>query len=612
MTGGFIGKIVHVDLSNKSLKEQKLGDDVLRLYIGGSGLAAKLLYDLTGPETNPLGPENVLIFMNGPLTGTRIPLSGRHEVTAKSPATNGFGEADAGGTFGTELKKAGYDGLVIRGRADKPTYLWATENGIEFKDAQHIWGKDTYEADEILKKETDPKAVVACTGPAGEKLARIAGVMHDGRDGRPAARGGLGAVMGSKNLKAIAARGNLKTPLADEGKVTALIKQMAPQMVKNTKSLHDFGTTGITIPIEQLGDLPIKNWVQGRFEEGAQKIAGQIIAKTILTGHYYCGACVVGCGREVEVKTGPWAHVKTGGPEYESVASLGSLCLIDDVEAVVKGHELCNRYGVDVISTGSAIAFAIEAFERSLITTKDTDGLRLEWGNPQLMLTLVEKIGKREGFGYMLGEGVKRTAEKIGPQAEEFALHVKGLEPAMHDPRAYNSVGVSYATSNRGACHLQGFTHVFERSIAMPELGYDTVQDRLGVEGKGELSAKGQNLMSVMDSLKLCKFTLFGGVKVSHMVEWLNAVTGWNTSIPELLRTGERIYNLKRMYNVRCGFSRKDDTLPNRILTLKRKQGGAAENLPPLNSMLEEYYNYRGWDENGIPTPEKLKELQLT
>ncbi|MEM2429313.1 MAG: aldehyde ferredoxin oxidoreductase family protein [Nitrososphaerales archaeon] len=610
MGNGYVGKVARIDLSKSSVIEERMPDSILKMYIGGSGLGAKILYDETGPETDPFSPDNRLIFMTGPLTGTKVPLSGRHEVISKSPLTGIYGEADVGGYWGTELKKAGYDGLVIIGKAEKPTYLWICDGSIVFRKAEHVWGMDTYDSDEVLKKETDSKAVIACIGPAGERLARIAAIMHDGKDGRAAGRCGLGAVMGSKNLKAIVVRGSGEVSIADEEGLIKSIKELSPMIIQNAKALHDFGTSGGVITIEKLGDLPIKNWVKGKWEEGAQKISGQTMAETILTGRFYCSACIIGCGRRVKIEKGPYAPVDGAGPEYETVAGLGAMCLIDNLEAIAKGNELCNRYGLDTISTGAVIALAMEAYERGVISKKDTGGVELTWGNANAMITMIEKIGKREGFGWLLGEGVKRIGEKI-TGISDAVLHVKGMELPFHDPRAYNSVGLGYATSNRGACHLQGLTHIFERSVTMPDIGYPEIQDRFGVDNKGEFVAKLQNLMSMMDSLKLCKFLFFAGIKISHIIQWLKLVTGWDMGVDEFMKTGERIYNLKRMYNVRCGISKKDDTLPLRILTLRRGEGGAADNLPPLDKMLKQYYQYRGWDDNGIPKAEKLLELGI-
>jgi len=306
-----------------------------------------------------------------------------------------------------------------------------------------------------------------------------------------------------------------------------------------------------------------------------------------------------------------YAGVNGAGPEYEVVAVLGANTLLDNLEAIAKAHELCNRYGLDVISTGAVIGFALEAAEHVILTDDQTEELDLTWGNGKSIVKLVEKIGRREGLGYQLGEGVMRTAARLGRGSEVFALHVKGLEPPAHDSRAYNSLAVGYATANRGACHVQGMSYAFERSVTMPELGIYEVQDRFGVMNKGELVARAQDLMSLFDSLKLCKFMLYGGVKLTHVLEWFNGVTGLEIGQAELMKAGERIYNLKRMYNIRCGITRKDDIVPARMLGEKRQEGGAADNLPPFEAMLDEYYRYRGWNESGVPEKAKLWELGL-
>jgi aldehyde:ferredoxin oxidoreductase len=591
---------------------EELSEKEARKYIGGSGLAAKRLWEMTDAETDPLGTENVLIFMTGPLTGTKVLLSGRHEVVAKSPLTGIYGEGDVGGRWGTQLKKAGFDGVIITGKSVKHTYLWISESGVEFRDAEHLWGLDTYEASPILRRETDQKAIETCIGPAGERLARIAAIMHDGREARPAGRCGLGAVMGSKNLKAIVAKGDKEVPVADEKGLSEITKRLAPEIIKNTKRLADYGTSQVVTPAEELGDLPIKNWRKGRWQEGAEKLSGVTMAKTILKSKYYCGACIVGCGRTVAIDHGEYAGVEGAGPEYESMALLGANTLVDDLEAVAKANELCNRYGLDVISTGAVIGFALEAAERGILKDDDGRKIDLDWGDGKALVSMVEKIGRRDGLGCMLGEGVMRAAAWLRGGCEAFALHVKGLEPPGHDPRAYNSLAVGYATGNRGACHLQGMSYAFERSVTMPEIGINEIQDRLGTVKKGELVAKTQDLMSLFDSLKFCKFTLYGGLKVTDALGYMNAVTGWDISQAEFLKAGERIYNLKRMYDVRCGITRNDDVLPTRMLREKRGEGGSAESLPPFSEPLNQYYRYRGWDESGVPSKEKLRELGLS
>ncbi|HSR13433.1 MAG TPA: aldehyde ferredoxin oxidoreductase C-terminal domain-containing protein, partial [Thermodesulfobacteriota bacterium] len=389
-------------------------------------------------------------------------------------------------------------------------------------------------------------------------------------------------------------------------------KEISPMVAKATEGMRKNGTAGGLATFEALGSLPLQNWkYQGRWEKGASQIAGPAMTEKILTGNYFCERCVIGCGRRVKIDKGPFSPVDGAGPEYESVAMLGSLCLVDDIEAIAKANELCNRYGIDTISCGGAIAFGMEAYEKGLITKKDTGELELLWGRGDVMVKLTEQICKREGIGQLLGEGVRIAAEKIGKNAVEYSLHVKGQELPAHDPRCYNAGAVSYATSNRGACHLAGLAHVFERVLGMPEIGIEKPVPRTEVKGKGGLTARAQNVMGLFDSLKLCKFSLFGGLKLTPIMSWYTMVTGNAMTMEEFLKTGERIFNLKRMYNVRCGISRKDDTLPSRFLTLKHEGEGLTPNLPPLGEMLSEYYQERGWTEEGFPTPEKLKELGL-
>ncbi|MDI3502993.1 MAG: aldehyde:ferredoxin oxidoreductase [Archaeoglobi archaeon] len=609
---GYMGKLLRVDLTRKEVKEEELKEELARKFIGGSGLAAKILYDeLPDPAgVDPLSPENILIFMTGPLVGVKVPNSGRHSVCAKSPLTGIWGEANSGGTWGVEFKKTGYDGIVITGKAEKPVYLWIHEGGVEIRDASHLWGRDTFETDDIIKEETDKKAVTASIGPSGEKLVKISAVMNDGRDARAAGRTGMGAVMGSKNLKAIAVRGEKEIPVYDEEKLNELTKGLGKMIAEKAERMGKYGTANIVLMVEEIGDLPIKNWLQGRWIEGAEKLSGERMAETILKRRYFCKNCVIGCGRIVEIKEGKWKLEEQAGPEYETIGAFGSMCLIDDLGAVSKLNEICNRYGIDTISAGSIVAFAMEAYERGVLKESDI-GFPLRWGDADAAIRLTEMIARKEGIGALLSEGVKRAAEKLGGLALEMAIHSKGLELPMHDPRAYSSIAVAYATSNRGACHLQGLTHPLEGRLVIPELGYDEPLDRFEIKGKGIMSAKMQNLMAMFDALTLCKFLIFGGITVKHLVDWLNATTGWNFTVEEFLKTGERIYNIKRMFNVKCGVSRKDDTMPLRTLTHKRGEGGSADFLPAWNIMLSEYYEFRGWDEIGIPKEEKLRELGL-
>lgn len=604
---GYTGKILNIDLTHSKIRIEGLKEDWLNQFIGGSGLGAKYLYEMTDEKTDPLGPENPLIFMAGPFTGTSVPLSGRHAVVARSPLTGIFGESDVGGTWGANLKRAGFDGILITGESEKPIYIWINDGKVEIRDASPLWGKDTYEIDPVLKAETHEKAVVSAIGQAGENQVLLASIMTDGRDGRAAGRCGMGAVMGSKNLKAIVVHGTQKVPVFDSEGVHRLPKEFGGMIIKNAENFRKYGTAGSLSVFEAMGTLPLQNWKYvGRWEESAEKINGFTLSETLLTGRYFCDACMLGCGRRVKLEQGPYAGVEGAGPEYETLALLGSNCLTDNLEALCYANELCNRFGLDTISTGGVIAFGMEAFEKGLIDREDTGGIELRWGNEQAVIEMIRMIAQKRKIGMTLGMGVKKASEVIGKNSIEFAMHIKGLELPAHDPRGYNGGATGFATSSRGACHLAGLTHTFERVLKSPEMGIPEPLDRYQVEGKGILAAKSQNLMGMMDSLKLCKFVLFGGVTITDIVKWYQLVTGREMTIDEFVKTGERIFNLKRLYNVRLGISRKDDTLPFRSLTFKRIGKGLTPNLPPLGRMLGEYYEYRGWSEEGIPTPKKL------
>lgn len=609
---GYANKILRVDLSTSKIYIENLDEELARQFIGGSGLGAKYLYEMTDERTDQLGPENPLIFMTGPFTGTAVPLSGRHAVVSGSPLTGIFGESDVGGTWGANLKKAEFDGIIVTGKSEKPIYLWVHDGQWELRDASHLWGKDTYEVDPILKGETSEKAVVTTIGQAGENQVSLAAVMTDGKDGRTAGRCGLGAVMGSKNLKAIVVCGTGDVPVYDSESVARLAKEYGPQINKNMENFRKYGTAGSLSLFESMGTLPLQNWkFVGRWEESAEKINGITMSETVLTGRYFCHSCIVGCGRTVKVTSGTYAGVDGAGPEYETLALLGSNCLIDDLEALCFANELCNRYGLDTISTGGVIAFGMEAYEKGLITKEDTHGIELRWGKTEAMIEMIKMIAQKKGFGEILGRGVRRASDELGKNSVEFAMHVKGLDLPAHDPRAYNAGAVGYATSSRGACHLAGLSHTFERTLKAPEIGIPEPVDRFHVEGKGIIAAKSQNLMGMMDSLKLCKFILFGGITITDILKWYHHVTGGEMTVDDFMKTGERIFNLKRLYNVRRGISRKDDSLPFRSLTFKRMGKGLTPNLPPLGQMLSEYYEYRGWSEDGIPAAEKLKQLGL-
>jgi aldehyde:ferredoxin oxidoreductase len=611
---GYHGRILRVDLTSGKIWDELLPETLARQYLGGSGLAAWFLYHETDAATDPRGPDNLLCFLVGPFTGTPVPTSNRFAVAARSPLTGIWGESDCGGRWGAALKESGFDGILISGQAPSPVCLWVEDGQAELRDASDMWGMDTY--------ELDLGAEMVCIGPAAERGVRFAAIMSGREDGRAAGRTGLGTVMGVKRLKAIACRGRQRAGLADRTGLLASVRPMSRNLRGTTVpplqgastpapstasvGLHEYGTAGAVPALERFGDMPIRNWTVGEWEDGAQRISGQQMAETILTGTYACGGCPIGCGRVVEIKGGRFAGVKGAGPEYETLAAMGSLCLVDDLEAIAKLNEMCNRYGMDTITTGSVIAFVMEAKERGLLEEGP------DWGDADGAIALVERIVRQEDdLARLLGQGVRAAAEKLGGQAREFAIHSKGLELPMHDPRGFFSAALGYATSNRGGCHLQAMSHVFERSVTMPEIGVHQPLDRHATERKGELVARAQDLMCLFDSLKVCKFAMLGGVRLSHLTDWLRAITGWDVDNEEMLAIGERIYNLKRMFNVRLGVSRKDDSVPTRLLVHRLAEGGTAGKLPPLGEMLADYYAARGWTPEGIPATEKLQGLGL-
>ena len=614
MKNGYMEKILEIDLDSGKIETIDFPEDIKKQYIGGSGLAAWYLNKETDPaKIDPLGPENRFILLTGPVCGTPVYSSSRYEVCAKAPLTGVWGEANSGGKIAKDLKSAGYDGLIIKNAADRLVQIVIGEERVEIADAGTLAGKDTYEMEGLLKSQHGDKVNFVGIGPAGEKAVPIAAVMNDGADGRAAGRGGIGAVLGSKNVKAIVvSRGGRKTPIYAKEKLMLSIKEHAKNMKELTEGLREFGTAGVVTPNEESGDLPIKNWSKGSWPEGAQRISGPTMNRTCLTKRYYCGQCAIGCGRVVKVDQGPYAVAEGPGPEYETLAMIGSNCLIDNLEAIAKANELCNRYGLDTIAAGAVIAFGMEAYDRGLITNSDTDGIELTWGNADAMLEMLKAIGEARGFGQVLGQGVRKAASVIGGNAEEFACHVKGMELPAHDPRARFSNVLGYATSNRGACHLNVFGMDFESGLVPPEgLGYHKDQDPYEVDGKAKFSVAMQDLMSVFDSLTVCKFILFGGVGVPALAHWLNCITGWDFDVDSLLRVGTRAFTVKRLYNNRLGITRKDDMLPPRIANSPRDDGGSKDKIPPQGQLLNDYYKLRKWTEFGEPTAEVLKELGI-
>jgi aldehyde:ferredoxin oxidoreductase len=607
MSGGYWNHVLVVDLDHGTSHVEELNERARDLLLGGSGLGAWLWERHSAPGAGALEPGNAVVFAAGPLTGTFAPTSGRHEVVTRSPETGAYGEGDAGGTFGTVLKRAGYDAVVITGAASRATVIVVDGDDVRVEDATELWGKDVIDADRALRARLGAGFSTAVIGPAGENRVLYANIVHDGADARVAGRGGLGAVLGSKMLKGIAVRGSKAVPVHDPEAFRELMQETVPMLRERAIGMHLLGTTGSVIRAEEAGDLPIRNWREGSFPQ-AKALGGEAIAER-LTGTYHCAGCPIGCGRTVRLHAPGHEGQDGAGLEYESVGALGSLLMLTDLDTVEQAASLCNVLGLDTISIGGTLATAMEARELGLITSGDTDGVDLVWGNGAAVLAMIPRIARRQGFGAHLAEGSRRFAVLLGHP--ELAMEVKGMELPAHDPRAYVSLGLGYATATRGACHLQGFSYAFERVATMPEIGIDAPMDRFDHTGKVAMVKATQDLMGLFDSLKFCKFAIYGGLTLTHMTRFLAAVTGRELTATELLSVGERIYTYKRLLATRMGISRADDTLPERLLTTDRG-GSVAGHLAWLDAaLLDEYYDLRGWDRNGIPTPETLTGLSI-
>jgi aldehyde:ferredoxin oxidoreductase len=604
--GGYAGKMAWIDLTTGAVKVQELSEEVRRKYIGGTALAAYIFRQTNFQALDPLGPENLLVFSTGPLTGANVPTSGRFAVAAKSPLTGIWGEADSGGRFGLGLKAAGYDAIAITGKAASPSVLTIHEGNVELVSANGVWGRDTYDTYDILTQEYGKRAAVVCIGPTGERLVPLANIMSEGAHARAAGRCGLGAVMGSKRLKAIVADGTFRTPVAHPTELMQDIRDITPRMLEKMKRMRTFGTPGAVVGNAVLGDLSGFNWTNGNCGKAVECLSGELMLRDYGSGKYHCPPCAVGCGKEVRVPKGPNAG-KTAPLEYETIGGFGPQCGVFDFEVIIEANDLCNRLGMDTISVSGGIAFAFEAAGKGLI--KDpVPGGKLEWGNGQAVLALVRQIATGEGLGAQLRGGIRNFARRLGPEAQPFAMHVKGLELPYHDPRALSSLAVAYATSPRGACH-RGCTYTIERN-PMPGLGIPEPLDRFADKGKGRAAALMQNFADLYNSLKLCQFAMTT-FDVPIVVKWLNYVTGWKMDAQELLRVGERSLNIKRLLNISCGLTKADDTLPYRITHEPFSDGASAGHLPNLSLMLDEYYEFRGWDKEGVPTVSKLRELEL-
>ena len=614
MTSGYNGKILRVDLSRGAVSVDEPDEDFYRRYVGGRGFVSYFLLRELDSAKDALSPENKLIFATGPITGVPISGSGRNSVGAKSPLTNGYGDAEVGGYWGAELKHAGYDAIIIEGKSESPVYLWIEDGKVEIKDARHLWGKTTAECQRLIQKELGDRGVrVAQIGVAGENQVRYACVIND--LGHAAGRTGMGAVMGSKNLRAIAVRGHQKVTLADEKTVNSLARQLRDDLKTNRAAvaMSQYGTAGGVLAFNTIGNLPTHNFQYNVFE-GAEKISAAAI-ENILVRRRGCYSCPIRCKPQVAVPEPYNVDPIYGGPEYETLASLGSDCGIDNLEAIAKGNELCNAYGLDTISTGASIAFAMECFEKGILTEQDTGGLRLNFGNAEVMVQLIGMIARREGIGKVLADGTARAASVFGKGAENFAMQVKGQEVPMHEPRFKQGLGLGYAISPTGADHCH---NIHDNMYAKRVSGVVKALGILEPLPSQELSAAkvrmllyGSLWQHVLNCLVFCQFVPFDA---DAMTGLLKAVCGWDTTVWDLMKVSERCITMARAFNIRQGMTKADDYLPSRFFTAftSGPLQGVSIDEEELKQAVDTYCAMVGWDKvNGAPTLAKLQELGI-
>ncbi len=607
------GKVLQVKLGeNTEVTVRTISEEDAHRFIGGLGLAELYLAREVDWSIDAFDPGNWVAFMTGPLTGTIMPGCSRYVVAGKSPLGH-WGEAHAAGFWASELKAAGYDGLLITGSAPRPVYLYIHDGEVEVRDASRLWGLDTYEAEAAIREELgDRKVRVVGIGPAGENLSHMASVIGD--EGRAAARSGMGAVLGSKNLKAVAVRGKARAKLYNE----AAFRKVAEETLEKVKAnptcrlLKQHGTPVNVMICAYFGDIPIKNWRLGDWPEGIPGLNADAY-QGILTRNWHCRACPVGCGRKIANPLGrPPGLADVTGPEYECLAALGTMCMVSDIRTVAAAGDLCNRLGMDAISAGTTVAFAMECYERGLIKDQDAEGLDLSWGNGDTLIELLKRMAHREGkLGSLLADGTRAAAEKLGGESRRYAVHCKGLELPMHDPKAFSGWSLAYGTTNRGACHLSATTYNVERGMTLPDIGLDRPLDRFSSEGKAAMVKTYHAFSAVLESLVACKFMVYTGLTLTDFQRALVPATGKEWSIEELMLCGQRIYHLGRLINHACGLTGEDDLMPERIVSEPYQEGNAANFVPDHRTMLEEYYKEQGWDGNGVPTPERIRELGL-
>ncbi|MEM3458722.1 MAG: aldehyde ferredoxin oxidoreductase family protein [Candidatus Bathyarchaeia archaeon] len=607
MLHGYAGRILHIDLTTGKTHVEPLNEEYAKKYIGGIGLGMRLWLDQSKPGVEPLSPENPLILATGPISGTVWPTGGNgHAFVSKSPQSYGVGEAKSHGSFGTELKRAGYDAVIFKGKAEKPVYVWIDDDSVQLLDASHLMGKSPADTEDAIREELGDYYIrVAAIGPAGEKLVKIACIINDKT--RAAGRTGLGAVMGSKNLKAIAVRGTRDITVAKPEEFLEYVKEFHERMKgPATQKYRTLGTPENVLVHNALHCMPTRNYNNATFE-GAERVSGEVLNDRYVAKVIGCSSCAMRCEHVCVVAEGPYKGTMTR-MEYEPLWALGPYCGIDRLDAIIKGMDLCNYYGMDSISAGVIVGFAMDCYEKGILTEKDTDGIDAKFGNHEALVKLLEKMGKREGIGDILAEGVKGAAEKIGNGAEKLALHIKGVEVTGYDLRCLKTAALGFAVSFRGADHNRHGAYAFDVKGKVNRLKAE--------KGRGKLVKDMEDMYTLIDSFIVCKFSRGTYYKeLEDMTKLYNLVTGAEMTTQEMKMAGERINNLARVFNVREGLGRKDDSLPwkvmNQPITDEGPSKGAYVTQEELDLLLDDYYEARGWTREGVPTVAKLKELGM-
>lgn len=606
MAFGYMGKVLWVDLSRNQIQEEALDNNLCREYIGGYGLGARILFNHQKPKVNPLGPENILGFLTGPLTGTQALGGSRYVVVGKSPLTGTWGDANSGGYFGPHLRFAGYDAVFFTGIAPEPAYLFIDNGKAEIRQAVHLWGKDCYETEDILKSELGKDIELACIGPSGENMSLIAAIVNN--KGRAAARSGLGAVMGSKKLKAIVVKGNQKVPVFDEAKISTLRKQYIPLLAGPLDSFRKYGTPNILARLAKNGDAPIKNWSGAGVVDFPQpeKIGGDAVIEKE-EKKYACYHCVVGCGGHMKAGTGEYQYpAGVHKPEYETLAMFGTSCLNENLDSIIAANDICNRYGLDTISAGSTMAFTIECFENGLITKKDTDGIEMTWGNHKSIVAMLDKTARREGFGAVLADGTKVAANKIGHEAEQFAMNIQGQEYGAHDPRRGYNFAAGYRFDATPGRHTRDSGMAF-KGLDKPPF------DPSSFAGRAPAQKIGMSFFHIIDCSGNCHFVALTYPNANVLIEFLNAVTGWDLTMEEILKTGERIANIRHCFNIREGLNLLKFNSPGRMAGKPPLTNGPNAGKTIDEEMIaREFCEAMDWDkETTKPSRKKLSELGL-